>query len=62
MKTGILMALFAVCLSADEEFPARRNTISFDATKGSPKATLADAAGLTGRWIGTGLGGESEEV
>jgi hypothetical protein len=62
MNTAILMALLAVCLGADEKSSARRNTLSFDPAKGSPEATLADAAWLAGRWIGTGLGGQSEEV
>jgi hypothetical protein len=62
MKLCLLLVLLAVCSGADEKFTVHQNTMSFDPAKGSPKATLADAAWLVGRWIGAGLGGQSEEV
>ena len=38
------------------------NTIPAPADAPGPRATLADIAWLTGRWVGAGLGGVSEET
>src|ERR1700687_3556029 len=60
MKMTVLAVLLASSLAADEK---PHNTMSFDPAKRSPKASLADASWLVGRWTGTALGGgETEEL
>lgn len=38
------------------------NTLNYDSTLGSPKATLKDISWLEGRWTGEALGGTIEEI
>jgi hypothetical protein len=65
MKTPTFAALAVLLTGAavmGQNLGNHPNTISFDPAKGSPKATLAEASWLTGRWTGVGLGGETEEL
>jgi len=63
-KTFVLASLFAVILSAtlNAQVKNTENTLKLAEGELSPKATIADVAWLAGGWLGTGLGGVSEEV
>lgn len=39
-----------------------QNTLSVQAGKSAPKATLADVSWITGHWIGEAFGGTTEEI
>jgi len=69
VKTLVSLALVAMTLTlgvpsraGDDKPSPRHNTIPFDPAKGSPKATLADASWLVGRWVGAGPDDQNEEV
>jgi hypothetical protein len=59
-------AVFALCLLAaaiaSAQAPATEKTRRLTAGATSPPATVTDMAWLAGRWTGTGLGGEVEEI
>lgn len=57
---SLLLALGAISLTA--QVKNTENTVKLAEGQTSPKATLADVAWLAGNWIGTGLGGVSEEI
>jgi len=55
---GVLL-IFPAVVFAQTEF---ENTLDYDETVGSPKATLADVKWVSGHWTGEAFGGTAEEV
>lgn len=68
LALSLLLAAFATPLAAQTAAtpagtePITPNTLRLAPGVEPPQARLADVAWLTGYWIGSGLGGESEEV
>ena len=64
---GLSFALVFAAVTANPAFVAAQstltqNTIRLDSAASSSPARIEDFAFLTGRWVGPGLGGETEEV
>lgn len=62
-KSAAFTVLAMVFLYCGQNIYAQdTNTIQYDSSKGSPKATLANINWLQGRWKGYAFGGITEEV
>ena len=62
INSGLLCSIFLILsfsIIAQDESP---NTLSFDKTLGSPKATINDVSWISGYWQGQAWGGETEEI
>jgi Domain of unknown function (DUF6265) len=61
---GLVLALVLACCPASVQGQEKmtEHTLKLRPGAKSPEATLADMAWLAGRWVGTALGGEAEEV
>lgn len=58
--SSLILALFSICASG--QVKNTQNTLKLAEGRSSPSATIADVAWLAGSWVGTGLGGVSEEM
>ena len=58
--TSLVVAIFSTALNA--QIKHTENTLKLMEGKASPKASIADVEWLAGGWLGSGLGGISEEV
>lgn len=57
----VAAAFFILCAPALGQVKNTENTLKLSEGQASEKASVADMAWLAGSWIGTGLGGVSEE-
>lgn len=57
----VLFVMAAFVWSSPAQIRNTENTLKFEEGKTGDKATIADIEWLSGNWIGTGLGGISEE-
>ncbi|MEM8567771.1 MAG: DUF6265 family protein [Bacteroidota bacterium] len=57
LKFAFLASLFLTSYQANAQ-----NTLKYDSVKGSPRASIDQAAWLTGRWQGEAFGGQINEV
>lgn len=56
---SIALILFSLGSFGQTKFA---NTVKYDSSKGSPKATLQELAWIQGHWKGTAFGGSTEEI
>lgn len=57
MKKSLIFFFFAITFSISAQ-----NTLKFEASKGSPKATINQVSWIAGYWTGKAMGGLTEEV
>jgi Domain of unknown function (DUF6265) len=68
MKNRIRSIFFVIVFTAIFSLPAAaqvkntENTVKLTEGQASPKASIADVEWLAGSWLGSGLGGVSEEI
>src|SRR5262245_29835909 len=66
-NSAVRWMLFVLCCAAAVQSAAAQshqtaNTLKLDKPENAPKARASDLAWLSGRWLGAGLGGTTEEV
>lgn len=60
LLSSFLLVAFSICINA--QVNNTENTLKLADAKASPKATISDMEWIAGNWLGSGLGGVSEEI